>query len=260
MTDFKFISMVSIAFISLTVNADQQQANASPASANPISTQIQLCNLNPGKTMNDYDKIIQQYFKWSKKHDVEVVFTRNLPLFSHADASHPGYDFIEYLYSDYETSGNGWDKWLSTPDGQKLAAEWQATATCHVKMASLYVQHRDPRIMTDDDRVITQNWCTRNDGVSPDQLIAKHREVAENYPDDASNMAWAILYPQIGGAHAPGDFAHVNAYPDVAALMARQSWYNNDEGWRAIRDYNVSYASCRGESAFVEKVLHRPGS
>ncbi len=259
MNPVKLFCTACTLFISLTLGADQHQ-NEAPTLTSPMSTQIQLCNLNPGKTLADYDKIIEKYFKWSEKHDVEVVFVRQTPLFSHADANNPGYDFVEYLYSDYETSGNGWDKWLGTPDGQKLAVAWQDTAVCHVKMGSLYMQYRDPAIYTDNDRIVTQNWCTRNAGVSPDQLIAKHQQIAEAYPEGISNIAWGILYPQIGGAHAPGAFAHVNAYPDVAALMARQAWYNNDEGWRAVRDYNVSYASCRGESAFVEQVLHRPGS
>jgi len=90
MTTLRFIYFVSLAFIPLNLQADQHQDGQSIPSAGPISTQIQLCNLNPGRTMNDYDKIIQKYFKWSKKHDVEVVFTRTVPLFSHADASHPG--------------------------------------------------------------------------------------------------------------------------------------------------------------------------
>jgi hypothetical protein len=90
-------------------------------------------------------------------------------------------------------------------------------------------------------------------------LFAKHQQIAADYPEGVHNIAWGILYPQVGGADAPGDFAHVNAYPDMAAFMARQKWFAKDMGWRVIADYETAYANCQGDAAFVEQVVHRPG-
>ena len=91
----------------------------------PFNLQVQMCALLDGVTQEDYDALINDYFKWSKKHDVEVTFIRQVPLFGHATARNPNpYDFVEYLASYHVTSGRGWDKWLTTKDGQKLGERW----------------------------------------------------------------------------------------------------------------------------------------
>ena len=97
-------------------------------------------------------------------------------------------------------------------------------------------------------------WHTRCN-----QLTAKHRQIAADYPEGVHNISWGILYPQVGGADAPAAFAHVNVYPDMAAFMARQKWYAKDSGWRVVADYEAAYANCQGDAAFVEQVVHRPG-
>ena len=242
----------------VSAQADHHLAGESEV-INPLSTQINPCNINPGKTLADYERAVQGYITWSKKHDVEVVLVRQTPLFTHANPSNPGYDLVEFLYSDFETSGKAWNLWMNTDDGKAAAQAWQEAATCHVKMASLYMQYRAPEILTDKDRIVTHNWCSRNENVSADQLFAKHQQIAADYPEGVHNIAWGILYPQVGGADAPGDFAHVNAYPDMAAFMARQKWFAKDMGWRVIADYETAYANCQGDAAFVEQVVHRPG-
>ena len=73
----KWLASVSILAWSSIGMADDH----SPAeSANlPFAAQIQLCNLNDGKTMADYDRMANDYFKWSEKNDVEVMFVRHTP-------------------------------------------------------------------------------------------------------------------------------------------------------------------------------------
>ena len=225
----------------------------------PFAAQIQLCNLNDGKTMADYDQMANDYFKWSEKNDVEVMFVRHTPLFTSANASNPGYDFIEYLISDHETSGSSWSKWMTTKDGQKLNARWQDIATCYVKMGVLYLRYEDHEANAqDDDRIVTMDWCTRREGVSWDQIRAKHDQIEASFPEGIENIVWAIISPNVGAADAPGEFAHINVFPDMNAFMARQKWLSHDDGWKVRDDYTSSYAACNGDSAFIEQVLHRP--
>ena len=256
------VAAATTALALVPVFADHHESAAAEAeTAVSFNVQAQLCTLHPGKTMAQYDKMVQGYFNWAKKHDVEVLFVRQTPLFTHANATTElEHEFAEFLISNYETSGDAWDKWLSTEDGQKLNATWQELASCHVKMGALYMQWADQAALdTDDDRIVTWDWCTRKEGVSSDQLKAKHDSIVAAYPEGLANIAWAVFVPQIGGANAPGDFANIVAYPDVKSLMARQKWLNEDEGWRAMRDYYTSYASCSGPSASIEQVLNRPG-
>ncbi len=227
----------------------------------PINVQVQLCSLLPGKTMAQYDRHNEKYFAWAKKNDVEVTFVRSTPLLTHSNGRNnpASYDFFELLASDYETSGKAWDLWMSTAEGQKLSAEWQSIAKCDVKMASLFRQWANMEALkTDNNRISTWNWCTRKEGVSSEQLTAKHQSLAAEFGEGIGNIGWFTFYPLIGGANTPGEFAHVSVYPDMAGLMEHQRWFS-EGGWKTRQDYH-NYADCQGESASVEEVRNRPSS
>ena len=71
--------------------------NSNASSVNePQAIQIQLCNLNEGKTLAQYDKLNSDYFAWTERNNVATNFIRHTPLFTHSNASNPGYDYIEY--------------------------------------------------------------------------------------------------------------------------------------------------------------------
>jgi hypothetical protein len=258
---FQRLGMAVVLVVSLAALAaaqsDTELFTGGLDSAGPINVQTQLCKLNPGRTMAEYDEMVNDYFEWARENDVEVTFIRQTPYLTHANPANPsGYDFIEFLASDYETAGASWDKWMSTEEGQRLNEAWQSIATCYVKMATLRTQWADVEALNaDDERIVTWNWCTPKRSIS--QLMAKHRSMAESRPEELGNIGWFIYIPRIGGANAPGDFAHIVVYPDVAGLMAGQKWLS-DGGWRARNDYLSLYADCTGESANVELVLNRP--
>ena len=226
----------------------------------PINLQTQICTLKPGKTLAQYDRLINKYFAWAKKYDVETTFVRQTPFLTHANPDNPNnFDFVEFLASDYETSGKAWDLWLSTPDGQKLNEEWLSLASCDVKMASLYTRWaKVEELNSDDNRIAVWNWCSRKEGVSSEQLMAKHDAIVKEYSDGVGNIGWFTFIPNIGGANAPADFAHIMVYPDMEGLMKHQEWFANG-GWRARQDY-YTYANCQGESANIEVIMNRPGS
>ena len=43
--------------------------------------QMQLCTLKSGKSMANYERVVDNYIEWSKENDVEVFFMRATPLF-----------------------------------------------------------------------------------------------------------------------------------------------------------------------------------
>jgi len=226
-----------------------------------FNLQVQLCKLKDGATLAQYNAMNKDYIKWSKENDVEVTYVRQTPLFSHADFNQsPGYDFIELLASSFGGSGKGWDKWLGTKNGQKLNEKWNELATCHVKMARGRMIAGDTEALDNtNERVVTWNWCSINDGVEVADVISRHAELAKSFEEDSQGaIGWFGLIPTIGGANTPGDFAHVVVYPDFESAMKRQKSLA-DGGWKGYRDYQENYASCSGESLLVEEILHRPG-
>ena len=88
------ILLLTMAFISISSIADNHEFTGGIEENEPFNLQVQMCSLNEGVTQEDYDQMISDYFAWSEKHDVEVTFVRQVPLFTHANADNPyPYDF-----------------------------------------------------------------------------------------------------------------------------------------------------------------------
>ena len=224
----------------------------------PFNMQVNVCTLKPKKTMSDYEKVFNAYVDWAKANEVDVYNARQMPLMTHADIQNPDtYEFLDIMVSSYERQGKGWDLWLTTKEGQKLNAQWQSVADCYVKMASGVLLHSTEALDTDDERVVTWNWCNAKPGVGIEQLMAKHLQIASTIPAESPLMAWATIVPNVGTARAPGEFAHIVAYADMKAYMSLRE-YRAKGGWRDLRDYYASYADCSGEALNTETVIHRP--
>tara|TARA_B110000858_G_scaffold21147_1_gene21359 strand:- start:1462 stop:2229 length:768 start_codon:yes stop_codon:yes gene_type:complete len=223
--------------------------------------QIQLCNLNDGVTMKEYDAMISEYFEWAKENDVETYFARQTALYPHNSFIDAGYDFVELLNTSHVNSGKGWDKWLGTKSGQKLNEKWQKLANCKVKMAAIVPNFLNEKALSEDkDRIVSWNWCSLNDGVSYEDLLEEHSKRASSLEENSRGLiAWANVYPRIGMSEAPGDFAHLALFPNIEAAQVYQQ-DQSDGGWKSYRDYNQNFASCEGDQFMIEKVLSDPNN
>jgi len=224
--------------------------------------QMNLCALKPGKTMANYNRVMDDYIEWSQKNDVELFAIRATPIFLSANPNGGAdFEFIDMLISSFGVSGNSWTNWLTGEDGRKINAQWLETADCRVSLNAAYIAAIDREALSNrDDRVMAFNWCTRNEGVSTDQLIAKHQQIASTWNTDSPIKAWTIMYPSLGSRNTPGEFAHLLSFEDANGLMAWQNATANEEGWRVRQDYETSYAACTGENVYYVEVLNRPGA
>ena len=102
----------------------------------PFNVQANLCKLNPGVSLEDYQAMIDDYLEWAEKNEIDPVFVRQFPLFSHQNLARPWpYDFVEFLVNDYQRWGAAWDLWLTSEEGIAPNDRWQSLAVCHVKQA-----------------------------------------------------------------------------------------------------------------------------
>ena len=81
---FKFALTIFAWLISPITHADKHQFVGEIDVDAPFNIQAQMCALADGVTQKDYDAFLQDYFAWSRKHDVEVTFIRQESLFTHA--------------------------------------------------------------------------------------------------------------------------------------------------------------------------------
>lgn len=223
------------------------------------AVQMQMCSLQPRKTMADRDRVMNAYLKWAQDNEVEVFVLRLTPLYGGPDPSgNVQFEWIELLASPYATTGTAWDKWLTTDEGRRINAQWLETSECRVSVNPVFNMFLDREALSGNTRVMTFNWCTRQEGVSWDQLLARHDTMLAGRPDDSPVGSWTIMYPGLGVRNPIGEFAHLVSYPDVSSLMAYQNTLVNEEGWRQREDYYTSYADCIGENVYRGEVLNRP--
>ena len=227
---------------------------------NYFNFQVNFCKLNEGNSMEDYSAAVDDYIKWSKKNDVEVYVARQMPLFPHDNfIVNRGYDFQEVLIGTHEVTGKAWDLWLGTKEGQELSENWQSAATCYVKWGHAYPQYLDNDALENDpDRVISWNWCSRNEGVSIEDLQAQHNMMVKEVNKANNGLSgWVIVQPVTGAAQAPGDFVHLGLFNDVESFMEYKESFAAG-GWKGYLDYTENYATCNGEELFTEEVLNSP--
>ena len=226
------------------------------------SLQLNLCSLKPGKSMSNYNRVMNSYLEWSRENDVELFVLRATPMMmSPAPNGGGNFDFMDMLIGPYEVSGRSWSAWLASEDGRQINGQWLDTADCRVAVNAAFIAVIDRETLSNSDtRVMSFNWCSRHEGVSWDQLNAKHRELAADWTSDSPVKAWSIVYPGLGSRNTPGQYAHLLSFADANGLMARQNAIANDGGWRVRDDYETAYAECVGENVYSVEVLNRPGN
>ena len=257
---FKLFNYIFFSFL-LVLNMNLFADDHSIEDMGVFNLQVQLCTLKGNTSMKQYDDMITDYVDWSRKHDVELFFARQTALYPHNSWFEAGYDFMELLLSSHAMSGKGWDKWLGTSDGQKLNERWQKMAECRVKQAASVPHFVNQELINkDNDRIVAWNWCTLNEGVSWDDMLAEHdRNVKLLEEDNLGIIGWATIYPRIGTEDAQGDFAHIVVYPDVESAQIYQQ-AQSDGGWRDYNSYQANVATCRGVSFFIENVINNPNN
>ncbi len=250
-------NFVIFSMITGSIHADDDNLGGGISSNAPFAINANVCQLNEGKTMEDYHSLNDKFYKWTKKHDVELTVVSQVPFYSHGNFDNPdNYDFIEFLIGP--NVGKVWDKWLSKKDAEDLRNEWASVATCYVKAASgSFLYANEDALNTTDLRYAEWNWCNIREGKKAEDLIIEHNRIAKNIEKDPNGIiGWLTFVPHLGGANVP-TFSHIVLYPDVESVMKNKMAERNG-GWKDRRDYETEFAQCNGSYLMQEEILYRP--
>ena len=141
-------------------------------------------------------------------------------------------------------------------EGPKLLDDLSKVADCRFKFGQGINKMIDTAALdSTDNRIMTMNWCAPKDGVSYEQLRAKHDSWLAASGDSFTAAAWNIIDPRQGAGTRQGKFMHMVSFTSASALMANENWIANGGGWKGIQDYLTSYADCEGESAWTAEYL-----
>jgi hypothetical protein len=213
-----------------------------------ISQTAHICTLKDGASMADIARIDKKLHKFMDDNDLKGFRQILTPIF----AAGATYDYIAFDFFAWDQFGKEWDLWLASKTGSVIAAEYNKYEDCDAIVAATFPLLRRPEISSDDSRIVTVEWCTRKNGVSQDQLSAKHQQIAAANSNNTMVGWWGVGYPQAGARDGlfPGNFYHLVNYADMAAFAASKNAIANEEGWRSRGDYYTSYADCTGEHVF----------
>ena len=214
-----------------------------------------MCKFNEGFGFAHLDALDTKLHAYFDSNETPMFRSRLVPLFN---AQESQLDYVVFEADTYEVFGDDWNGYLTTAEGKALEEAMVEVSTCRSMVSPLYPMYRRDAVLTDDERIVTVNWCTRNSSVSRDALAQRHREFRDNMGDSEA-IFWGIGWPSLGVRDGtfPGQFYHLLVYPDMRALAKRESRMANDGGWEMRADYNDNFASCSGEIVLSEKVLRR---
>ena len=77
------VSAFLLAFSSQTSLADDHMFTGGMDPAAPFNVQVNVCSLNEGKSLAQYDRMIEKYFAWAKANGVETTFVRTRTIIIH---------------------------------------------------------------------------------------------------------------------------------------------------------------------------------
>ena len=235
------------------VQAKEPSSNWIVDIGDAISHTAHLCTLKNGGTMQDIERIDKKLNGFLDAQDIKGFRQILTPLF----AAGAKYDYIAFDFMAWDEFGKEWDLWLGSKKGAAIAAEYAAIEDCDAIVSAAFPLMRKPEIADDDSRIVTVEWCTRKEGVTQDQLAAKHQQVAKANADRTTAGWWGVGYPQAGVRDNlfPGDFYHLVNYSDMKAFAAAKNSIANNNGWRARAEYYFKFADCTGEHTFTAETV-----
>ena len=251
------ILLISWMIISTPLRADQHQSSDVNAMSDGTieAAQLTACTLNPGKTLGDVSEIMPSIGEVHKEIELNAFYGLMTPLFVSPKTT---IDFIIADFAPFEQLSAAWDRFLVSESGAKLQSSLDEIANCNRSMHRYY--HQYTKYSDDKSRVLSMNWCSKKEAVSMEDLMAKHRSLAES--PDIPFLHWGIAVPAWGlrKDDAPGSFAHFIGYADMDAALSRQSGIATKGGWKNRREYLTSFADCSGENLWKFDIANIPGS
>ena len=226
-----------------------------------VGLQYEVCQLREGKTLADANALTEQAGREFERLGMDLGIIMLNPMFDHGDANNLSADYVIMVFGSIPAFGSGWDLWGQSKNAQKVMSLRAEIGDCHFKFNHAVMKHADVAAMErSTDRLYEINWCTAKPGITPQQMKAKHDTWLNSNKSNFSSIAWSIIFPRLGQANAPGQYAHMFVYNSAAALMANQEWLANGGGWAGVQDYYNSYADCSGPSVWTGNIAYRPSN
>jgi len=251
------ILLITWLIISTPLRADHHQSSDVNAMSDGTieAAQLTVCTLNPGKTLDDVSEILPSIREVHKEIELNSFYGLMTPLFVSPKTT---IDFIFADFAPFNQLSAAWDRFLVSESGAKLQSSLGEIANCNRSMLRYY--HQYTKYSDDKSRVLSMNWCSKKEAVSMEDLMAKHRSLAES--PNKPFLHWGIAVPAWGlrRGDTQGSFAHFIGYADMNAAMAGQSDIATKGGWKDRREYLGSFADCSGENLWKFDIANIPGS
>ena len=251
------ILIITWLMVSIPLRADNHQSSDVKAMSDGTveAAQLSVCKLKPGKTLDDVNEILPSIKDVHEEIGLNAFFGLMTPLFVSPATT---IDFILADFAPFDQLSVAWDRFLASESGAKLQTSVDEIANCNRSMHRYY--HQYTKYSDDKSRVLSMNWCSKKEDVTAENLMAKHRSLAES--PNQPFLHWGIAVPAWGlrRGDTQGNFAHFIGYADMNAAIAAQSDIATKGGWKGRREYLDSFADCSGENLWKFDIENIPGS
>ena len=235
--------------------ADEHSAPTQP----DVALSAYFCTLNDGRSMQDLDKAVAAYRALSYANNWNTWALMLTPRFSLLNE--PDFYWLNFGTFDYLAEV-----------GQEYAEQGQAVQKAFDKVVTCKQALYGSRLKypLQDESTLAANtlvqveWCDRKDGVSMDNMLARHSANAEAAEKNGENGVWNIIWPiaGVGPLNVLGekqrDFAHMLWLPDMAAYMNLVDREVNGGDGYGRRNYLESYAECDGRFVYDVTIQNQP--
>ena len=245
-------AIVSMAFAT-SIFADNHTSNSEDTNQQALAVETSICTFNEDKDISDLNNAINSFKNWAAGADYPSYLVMNTPLYV---SSQTNAEVALQEFASFKNMATAWNKvWEDNPE---FVSELGEAVSCGRSFSHYFPLHTNQNLEPDDDRIMVINWCTKNEGVSWDQMSAKHDTF--NFSDDI--IYWGLMFPSAGtrDGDLPGTFAHYGVYNSIDAFMKAENTRANEGGWQLRADYYTSYANCTGTNVYQQTVISRPAS
>ncbi len=223
--------------------------------------QYEVCQLRPGKTLEDADKQVKSAAAEFAQLKLELGIINFTPFYDHADSNMQTADYITMVYGSIPAFADGWDQWEKSSRAAKVMKTRTEVGDCHFKFNHVLYKYMDvPALENNARRVIQTEWCTPKPGVTTAQLKAKHDSWLAASKENLNTIGWAIILPKLGQSSRKDSYMHFFIYDSISSLMKDQEWMANGGGSAGTQDYYNSYADCDGPAVWTGTLAQRPFS
>jgi len=216
-------------------------ATALAQTPNAVPVELFSCSWQEGKNMDDLNKVLVNFNKWSDKHPSNYTAWVITPQFRTSDEDF-GVGWIG-AWPDGSSMGSGLSDFSS--EGGKLQAEFDKVIDCSGSHMLTSTIATSPASTEDaSGGLIMFSSCTLAEGKTGADAIKAQTEISAALAALGSNTASWVMFPALGAGDIDFDYYNLTAFTSYKDFGAAWDVYVTGGGMQKAASISAGVATC----------------